>query len=168
MGRILDKCLPNVLRGSPRIQVQVVMGFVLLAQMKWYSVPTLVSFLPFCKGGWNFKAESQAFTYFTQTKHVVTAGLALAGHSNPNILAHAPSLAAIGTDSRTVARLNAFSGELFNNVGVPELETTLKDYRDVLVASLLMYYNQVKAALGNEPPIIKTMCLASILMLALT
>ena len=58
--------------------------------------------------------------------------------------------------------LNAFSGELFNNVGVPELGSTLKDYRDVLVASLLMYYNQVKAALGNESPIIKTMCIASI------
>lgn len=43
-----------------------------------------------------------------------------------------------------------------------QLGSTLKDYRDVLVASLLMYYNQVKAALGNESPIIKTMCLAAI------
>ena len=75
---------------------------------------------------------------------------------------YAPSLAAIGIDSETVTRLNAFSGELFNNVGLPELGSSLKDYRDVLVASLLMYYNQVKAALGNESPIIKTMCLAAI------
>lgn len=124
--------------------------------------PNLSLFSSIARGDGTLKPRAKPLHTSHRRSKLSRGGLALAGFSNPNILAHAPSLAAIGTDSRTVARLNAFSGELFNNVGVPELGSSLKDYRDVLVASLLMYYNQVKAALGNESPIIKTMCLAAI------
>lgn len=159
VGRILDKCRPNV-DGIP-IDTNC-HGLRVTGTDEMIFCPMLSLFSAIARGGWNFKSESQAFGYFTQKKHVVAGGLALAGFYNPNIKVHAPSLAAIGTDATTVAMLNKFSGELFNNVGVPELATTLKDYRDVLVASLLMYYEQVLASLGKDSPIIKTMRLAAI------
>jgi len=159
VGRILDKCRSNV-DGIP--EDTNCHGLRVTGTDEMIFCPSLSLFSAIARGGWNFKSESQAFGYFTQKKHVVAGGLALAGFSNPNILVHAPSLAAIGTDARTVAILNSFSGELFNNVGVPELATTLKNYRDVLVASLLMYNEQVVAALGKDSPIVKTMRLAAI------
>ena len=160
VSRVLDECRSLGVEGIP--DDTTCHGIRVTGTDEMMFNPALSIWAAIARGGWHCEADTLAFHYFTKKKHVVAAGLALAGYANPNIRPQAPTLLAIGTDLVTVSQVNAFSGELFNNVGVPDLATRLRDYRDVLVATLLMYHEQVVALLGNKHPLVNTMNLAAI------
>ena len=73
VGRILDKCRPNV-EGIP--ENTSCHGIRVTGTDEMLFCPNLSLFAAIARGGWDFKAESQAFAYFTQKQQVVRGGLA--------------------------------------------------------------------------------------------
>ena len=119
-------------------------------------------FAAIARGGWDCKADTLLFYYLTQKLHVAAAGKALAGWANPNVKVHAPTLEAIYNDKNRGA-IDAFCHELFQHSSISQLlDTTLKGFRSRMVASLLMYYANVKKELGRDSAIIRSMYAACV------
>ncbi len=122
--------------------------------------------LPFfsaiARGGWDCKADTLLFFYLTQKLHVATAGKALAGWADPTMPVIAPTLEAIYNDSNREL-IDYFCHFLFQDTSISVLLSDpqkLKGFRSRMVASLLMYYTNVKKALGSDCDIIKKIGLA--------
>ncbi|KAL7492117.1 hypothetical protein ACHAWT_001327 [Skeletonema menzelii] len=119
-------------------------------------------YLPFfaaiARGGWDCKADTMLFFYLTLKLHMATAGKALAGWADPTKPVVAPTLEAIYDDSNRDVIEN-FCHELFQDSPISALLSDpkkLKGFRSRMVASLLMYYTNVKKTLGSDCDIIKT------------
>lgn len=116
--------------------------------------PLLAIFATIARGGWDFKGDNLAFQYFTAKLHVVMAGKVLAGWQDPNMKVSAPTIEAFKTTTNQES-VDAFCASLFAGKGVPELnEPRLRGFRDAMVASLLMYYDDVKKELTLQSKII--------------
>lgn len=113
-------------------------------------------FATIARGGWDFKSDNLAFYYFTKKLHIVSAGKVLAGWPDPRQRVHAPTLDAFVTVENK-AKVDLFCNRLFAQTEVPLLGDELKGFRDAMVASLLMYYEDVKRDLGDGSLIITKM-----------
>ncbi|MGH7954610.1 MAG: hypothetical protein ACREOZ_01480, partial [Gloeomargaritales cyanobacterium] len=102
-----------------------------------------------CRGNWDFRGDCMIFHYLTKKLHVARAGKALAGWRNCEMSVSAPTLDAFKTSANALC-LKQFCVELFVGVLVPELHTTLKPLRDVMVATLLMYREDVRNEVGEQ------------------
>ncbi len=95
------------------------------------------------RGGWDCKADSLLFQYLlTAGLMVDQAGKALANWHDPKMHVSAPTLEAFVTPANE-DRVEAFCRELFGTSIIPNVNTEMKAVRDVLVASLLRYYDEV-------------------------
>ncbi|MGH7974120.1 MAG: hypothetical protein ACREBR_01240, partial [bacterium] len=106
------------------------------------------------RGNWNFEGECLILHYLTKKLFVTQAGKALAGFPNTTIDVSAPTVDAIRTSANTEI-LNSFCIELFGSVPVPQLHTTLKGFRNAMVACLLMYREDVRKEVGEDNMIFK-------------
>ena len=116
----------------------------------------LAVFATIARGGWDFKGDNLAFHYFTAKLHVVMAGKVLAGWQDPNMHVSAPTVDAF-KQSMNQEKVDAFCSSLFSGRGVPELNGKLRGFRDTMVASLLMYYDDLKKELTSQSMIILAM-----------
>ena len=116
----------------------------------------LAIFAAIARGGWDFKGDNMAFHYFTAKLHVVMSGKVLAGWQDPNMHVSAPTVDSF-KQSMNQEKVDAFCSSLFAGRGVPELNGRLSGFWDAMVASLLMYYDDLKKELISNSKIILAM-----------
>lgn len=109
------------------------------------------------RGNWDFSGECKIFSYFTKKLHVSRAGKALAGWSDCTMSVAAPDYSAFLNEENKVQVKNYIT-QLFD-VGIPELTNggTLANFRYVMLASLLMYFDEMAGEFGYNNDIIKTL-----------
>lgn len=115
-----------------------------------------------CRGNWDWTGECQIFGYVTNVAHVLSAGRALAGLKDCRQNLPAPSLDVILTPENK-ASVEAFAYDLFLNgpdAFHPPAGHLLK-FRDVMVASLLMYFEDMEHDLGIDDAVVKRLIVAS-------
>mmetsp|Transcript_19499 Transcript_19499/g.42365 ORF Transcript_19499/g.42365 Transcript_19499/m.42365 type:complete len:741 (+) Transcript_19499:209-2431(+) len=160
-GKILKKCRDGGVKGIPeesgshgiRVAATDCMIFNHLLQV----------FDVIARGNWDFKSDNLAFHYFTQKLHVVCAGKALAGYYDPQQHVCAPTLKACVTSENTLL-VDQFCQRLFSSVDIPGFNdetSALHPFRDIMVASLLMYYDDVSKTLGSKSLLIASMHIAA-------
>ena len=114
VSRILEKCRNGGVAGVPDGSNSH--GVRVGATDEMIFNHMLSVFAAIARGGWDFKADSMLFYYFTQEVHVGQGGKALANWSNPNMHVSAPTLKAITDDNNDVER---FCQALFTSVDIP-------------------------------------------------
>ena len=120
VSRILEKCRNGGVGGIPADSNSH--GVRVGATDEMIFNHMLSVFAAIARGGWDFKADSMLFYYFTQELHVSQGGKALANWSNPNMHVSAPTLNAITDENGDVER---FCKALFASVDI-----TLKGLQD--------------------------------------
>ncbi|KAL7500099.1 hypothetical protein ACHAWT_009486 [Skeletonema menzelii] len=153
-SRIIDKCRKNGVEGV--LEGVNSHGIRVTATDDLTFHHLLSVFAAIARGGWDFKSDNLAFYYFTKRLNVVLAGKALAGWHDPRQPVHAPTLDAFVT-SANKSKVDEFCERLFASTEVPLLSNELKGFRDAMVASLLMYYKDVRKDLGAGSLIIEAM-----------
>jgi hypothetical protein len=94
------------------------------------------------------------FTYITKNLFIYRAGLALAGYGDCNVDVKSPNVHAFLNPSN-VARYESFVRELFMGVEVPNLHTSSKAFHDHMMASVIMYHNDVASEIGDHHILVK-------------
>ena len=89
------------------------------------------------------------FIYLTYKLHVNMAGRALAGFADTRRMVYSPNLDAIKGETSV---LNVVKLELFGLLGIKELEPdgSLETFKDVMLGSLLEYYDDVAKDCGED------------------
>ena len=159
VSRIIEKCQRGGVENIPDGMKSH--GIRITAADEMVFNPTLHLVESIMRGGWDFKGESQIFHYLTKKLHIAKAGKVLAGWSDAQVRVSAPSLDSFLT-SENKDRVEELCKELFMGVGIPELQGQLKPFRNVMVASLLMYHEEVKEVLQDDALIVKTLNAAAI------
>jgi hypothetical protein len=116
----------------------------------------LAVFAAIARGGWDFRGDNMAFYYFTAKLHVVKSGKVLAGWQDPDMHVSAPTVDAF-KQSMNQDKVDAFCSSLFAGRGVPELNGRLRGFRDAMISSLLMYYDDLKKELTSNSKLILAM-----------
>lgn len=153
-SRIIAKCRDNGVEGVVKGVNSHGIRVTATDDMTFHHL--LSVFATIARGGWDFKSDNLAFYYFTKRLNVMMAGKVLAGWHDPRQKVHAPTLDAFVTTSNK-SKVDDFCARLFASTELPLLSDELKGFRDAMVASLLMYYEDVKKDLGSGSLIIKTM-----------
>jgi len=153
-SRIIGKCRDNGVEGVVKGVNSHGIRVTATDDMTFHHL--LSVFATIARGGWDFKSDNLAFYYFTKKLNVVMAGKVLAGWHDPRQKVHAPTLDAFVTNANK-SKVDQFCARLFAATGVPYLSDELKGFRDAMVASLLMYYEDVERDLGSGSLIIETM-----------
>ena len=101
------------------------------------------------RGNWQLARECTMFIYLTYKLHINSAGRALAGFEDTKKKVHSPNLSAIREDD-TDGALNKVIHELFGVLGIKGLAENghLGTFKEVMLASLLEYYEDVIAECG--------------------
>ena len=101
------------------------------------------------RGNWQLARECTMFIYLTYKLHINSAGRALAGFEDTKKKVHSPNLSAIREDDSDGA-LNKVIHELFGVLGIKDLAENghLGTFKEVMLASLLEYYEDVIADVG--------------------
>lgn len=107
------------------------------------------------RGNWQLARDCTLFIYLTYKLHVNSAGRALAGFEDTRKMVHSPNLDAI-KDETNADLLEKVTHELFGLLCIKELSPTgsLKTFTDVMLASLLEYYEDVVNQCGVESVLI--------------
>ena len=96
------------------------------------------------RGGWDFVKDSVFFQYPTQKLNTIAAGKVLAKWANPNMKVTAPTLDAVPSTEGQQDKVREFACELFSACSVSVLlQGKLIAFRNVMVATLIMYYDDV-------------------------
>jgi hypothetical protein len=108
------------------------------------------------RGNWDWTGDCQIFGYVTKKQHVATAGKALAELDDCRQHLPAPSLDALTEENRSAADKLAF--HLFLH-GPDELQPSghLVKFRDAMVASLLMYFEEMEKDLGHSDAVVNVL-----------
>mmetsp|Transcript_28891 Transcript_28891/g.44624 ORF Transcript_28891/g.44624 Transcript_28891/m.44624 type:complete len:533 (-) Transcript_28891:285-1883(-) len=138
VSRILEKCRNGGVDGVPADSNSHSVRVGATDDMIFNHMVSV--FAAIARGGWDFKADSTLFHYFTQELHVSQGGKALANWSNPNMHVSAPTLKAITDENDDVER---FCKALFASADIPGINSELVDVRNVMVATLLRYFDDV-------------------------
>ncbi|EJK63683.1 hypothetical protein THAOC_15645, partial [Thalassiosira oceanica] len=145
---IIDKCRKAKVEGIPDEAASQSCRVAATDDMLFNT--QLSFFAAIARGGWKCKVDSLIFYYLTQKVHVAEAGRALSHWPNPKDRVYAPSLDVIITD-RNRRNVELLCQNLFMYTPIASmLNGRLKGFRNVMVASVLMYLKPVKKALGND------------------
>lgn len=114
-----------------------------------------------CRGGWDWTGECQIFGYLTRRFHVLEAGRALAGMDDCRKHLPAPTLDAFIT-SENQSAVDKFAFVLFLH-GPESLQPGehLLPFRNAMVASLLMNFEQMEKELGHNDAVVCVLTSAS-------
>jgi hypothetical protein len=151
-SRIITKCYNEGVEGVPKALRSH--GLRVSSTDDMIFNITLSLFDAIARGGWDCKGDSTFFHYLTQKLHIARAGRALAGWRDARLHVCAPSLEAVIT-AENHGLVEEFCTELFAGVGVPQLQEDLKQFRNVMVASLLMYHENVQEELGIDALVVR-------------
>lgn len=106
------------------------------------------------RGGWDLKAECLIFGYITKNLFIYKAGLAIAGYGDCTFDAKSPTVRAF-LNPTNEADYEKFVMEPFTGVAVPNLHSSSRAFRDHMMASVLMYHNDVAAQIGDDHLLVK-------------
>ena len=103
------------------------------------------------RGNWQLARECTIFVYLTYKLHVNMSGRALAGFANTKRKVYSPNLDAIKGET-SAGLSNVVKLELFGLLGIKELEQggSLETFKDVMLGSLLEYYDDVAKDCGED------------------
>ena len=101
------------------------------------------------RGNWQLARECTMFIYLTYKLHINSAGRALAGFEDTKKKVYSPNLSAIREDDPDGV-LDKVIHELFGLLGKKDLDEKghLDTFKEVMLASLLEYYEDVIAECG--------------------
>ncbi|MGH7955285.1 MAG: hypothetical protein ACREOZ_04925, partial [Gloeomargaritales cyanobacterium] len=153
VGRVITQCfndsVPGVSKNMTSHGLRISSTDTVLFN---FYVHTVVAFN---RGNWDFKGDCLLFHYLTKKLHVATAGKALAGWGDPRIHVSSPTLDAFKTTANADC-VESFCVELFAGLSLPRmLHNDLKLLRDVFVATLLMYRQDMIDVLGDDDIVLR-------------
>eukprot|EP00542_Grammatophora_oceanica_P003567 CAMPEP_0194065926 /NCGR_PEP_ID=MMETSP0009_2-20130614/85740_1 /TAXON_ID=210454 /ORGANISM="Grammatophora oceanica, Strain CCMP 410" /LENGTH=749 /DNA_ID=CAMNT_0038718827 /DNA_START=67 /DNA_END=2316 /DNA_ORIENTATION=+ len=96
------------------------------------------------RGDWDWKGECTLFSYLQHKVHVATAGKTLAGWQDPRMMVASPQLEAI-IDEEDMKLLLKLVEQLFFFAPDELQKPPLIGFRNVMAASLLMYFEDMEA-----------------------